>query len=150
MREMREAFEAETRRAGPEAAVGPGGVNASEIFRSHLAEMVDDLAARAAAGGSRYGDWDQDKYDEVRRRRREHRARLAEGAKVCAADGQHEWGEISREGGWCDHCGGDGLQRGEGYGSAWDDCSRCEGLGHTPTTYSRRCERCGHGETRSS
>jgi hypothetical protein len=132
------------------AAETQGLRNLTQVFQDEMAEYLDDQIASMYASPFLYGGFDQAKYDEKRQQLRQRRAELDEGRKVCQASGVHVWGAIERSGGFCDHCNADGLARHEEYGSAWDDCSNCEGLGYTPTEYSRSCERCGLNETRST
>lgn len=119
------------------------------MLRQSMEDMLDDQIARDHAQPEFFGGFDQAKYDQKRQELREARQKLTEGGKVCEATGQHVWGEITAFGGFCDHCGADGISREED-GAGWVDCSNCNGLGYTPTFYVRRCERCGYRDTRST
>jgi hypothetical protein len=128
-------------------AIGSGATNS---FVRILQDEMDKQIALWAAQPTVFGPFDQEKYDAKLHEIRSRRAEMEAGRKVCDATGEHVWGAVESSGGVCEHCRGDGLAHGEEYGSAWDDCSNCAGLGYTSTEYSRRCERCGFNETRTT
>lgn len=119
-------------------------------FDAFFQDGMDRQYAQMVAQPQFFGPFDQDKYDETLRKLRERRAELETGGKVCDATGEHVWGAIERSGGLCASCDGDGLDHNGEYRRMWTDCETCNGLGFTPTEYSRRCERCGFNETRST